>query len=88
MSETEEYDEKIYNIVLDIQKKLDEMADKINGLTDKPRFNKPNVDRDSTYENKRNVYLTKLNTGEILYPKQSTLEYYKIKYDAKTQNYS
>ena len=88
MSESEEYDEKIYNIVLDIQKKLDEMTDKINGLTDKPRFNKPNVDRDATYDNKKNVYLTKLNTGEILYPKQSTLEYYKLKYDSATRKYS
>lgn len=88
MSDTEEYDEKIYNIVLDIQKKLDEMVDKINGLSDKPRFNKPNVDRDSTYENKKNVYLNKLNSAEILYPKQSTLEYYKIKYDNATRKYS
>ena len=36
---------------------------------------------DATYENKKSTYLTKLNNKESLRPKQTTLEYYNIKYD-------
>ena len=42
-------------------------------------YNKPSPDKDVSYQNKRNTYLAKLNNNEILYPKSSTLEYYKIK---------
>ena len=42
----------------------------------------------ATYENKRNAYLTKLNNKEMLQPKPTTLEYYKIKYDEETKTYS
>ena len=43
---------------------------------------------DATYENKKNAYLTKLNNKDILQPKPTTLEYYKIKYDEETKTYS
>ena len=43
---------------------------------------------ESTYKNKRAVYLTKLNNKEIKQPKQSTLNYYKIDYDEDTETYS
>ena len=43
---------------------------------------------DATFENKKNVYLTKLNNKDILQPKPTTLEYYKIKYDEETKTYS
>ena len=43
---------------------------------------------DATYENKKNAYLTKLDNNEILQPKPTTLEYYKIKYDEETKIYS
>ena len=42
----------------------------------------------ATYENKRNAYLTKLNNKEMLQPKPTTLEYYKITYDEETKTYS
>ena len=41
----------------------------------------------ATYENKKNVYLTKLNCGEIKQPKESTLSYYNITYDENTKKY-
>ena len=43
---------------------------------------------ETTYKNKRAVYLTKLNNKEIKQPKQSTLNYYKIDYDEDTETYS
>ena len=72
-----------------IETKLQRLMDKINNLEDaindleekvKPKtYNKPDVDKNASYENKRNTYLNKLNNNEILYPKSSTIEYYKIK---------
>ena len=43
---------------------------------------------ETTYKNKRAVYLTKLNSKEIKQPKQSTLNYYKIDFDEDTEMYS
>ena len=42
---------------------------------------------ETTYKNKRAVYLTKLNSKEIKNPKIQTLNYYKIDYD-DTETYS
>ena len=50
-----------------------------------------NVNRspvDATYENKKNPHLTKLNNRDILQPKPTTLEYYRLKYDEETKTYS
>ena len=43
---------------------------------------------ETTYKNKRAVYLTKLNNKEIRNPKTQTLNYYKIDYDEDTETYS
>ena len=43
---------------------------------------------ETTYKNKRPVYLTKLNSKEIKQPKQSTLNYYKIDFDEDTETYA
>ena len=43
---------------------------------------------ETTYKNKRAVYLTKLNNKEIRNPKIQTLNYYKIDYDEDTETYS
>ena len=43
---------------------------------------------ETTYKNKRAVYLTKLNSKEIKQPKQSTLNYYKIDFDEDTETYA
>ena len=61
-----------------IEKLLDERSTR--------NFNRTPVD--ATYENTRNAYLTNLNNKDILQPKPTTLEYYKIKYDEETKTYS
>ena len=43
---------------------------------------------ETTYKNKRAVYITKLNSKEIKQPKQSTLNYYKIDFDEDTEMHS
>ena len=89
MSKTEEFDEKCYVNTLEILKLLEEMNEKIDNIekNTKPRYTKPNLDKNASYENKKNVYLTKLNNKEILQPKQTTLDYYKIKYNQKDKVY-
>ena len=58
----------------------------------KPAYNNTNnyqpkeVDRESTeYKNKRNAYIKKLNEKVVKEPKQSSLDFYQVKYieDAK-----
>ena len=86
---TEEFDEKCYDNTLEILKLLEEMNEKIENIekNTKPRYMQSNTDKEATYENKKNVYLTKLNNKEILQPKQTTLDYYKIKYNKKDKVY-
>ena len=62
--------------------KIDDLENSVNDLEDKVKpktYNKPDVDKNASYDNKRNTYLNKLNNNKIMYPKSSTLEYYKIK---------
>ena len=86
---TEEFDEKCYDNTLEILKLLEEINEKIENIekNTKPRYMQSNTDKEATYENKKNVYLTKLNNKEILQPKQTTLDYYKIKYNKKDKVY-
>ena len=60
----------------------------------KPAYNNTNnyqpkeIDRESTeYKNKRNVYIKKLNEKVIKEPKQSSLDYYQVKYNEDTKKY-
>ena len=60
----------------------------------KPAYNNTNnyqpkeVDRESTeYKNKRNVYIKKLNEQVIKEPKQSSLDFYQVKYIEDTKKY-
>ena len=46
------------------------------------------VDRESTkYKNKRNVYIKQLNEKAIKEPKQSSLDFYQVKYIEDTKKY-
>ena len=63
-----------------------ELLEKLNKASENKTEYKP-MD-ETTYKNKRAVYLTKLNSKEIKQPKQSTLNYYKIDYDEDTELYS
>ena len=60
----------------------------------KPAYNNTNnyqpkeVDRESTEsKNKRNVYIKKLNEKVIKEPKQSSLDFYQVKYIEDTKKY-
>ena len=80
------FKDEVMQSLQQIYNKLGEIEEKLN---EKPNvWNKPNINRDSTYNNKRNIYLGKLNSNEIITPKPQTLEYYKINYDEKTKTYS
>ena len=83
--------------------KLDELTNKLNRCNQNiklvlellEKMSKANETKteykpmdETTYKNKRAVYLTKLNSKEIKQPKQSTLNYYKINYDEDTEMYS
>ena len=66
----------ITNTLQNFDNKLDRIISKV--FSEKSYSNKPPVDKDATYINKRKTYLSKLNNGEIREPKPSTLEYYEI----------
>ena len=60
----------------------------------KPAYNNTNnyqpkeVDRESSeYKNKRNVYIKKRNEKLIKEPKQSSLDFYQVKYIEDTKKY-
>ena len=66
----------ITNSLQSFDNKLDRIISKV--FSEKSYSNKPPINKDATYINKRKTYLTKLNNGEIREPKPSTLEYYEI----------
>ena len=66
----------ITNTLQSFDNKLDRIISKV--FSEKSYSNKPPIDKDATYINKRKTYLSKLNNGEIREPKPSTLEYYEI----------
>ena len=51
-------------------------------------YQEKEVGRDSSeYKNKRNIYVKKLNEKIIKKPKQSSLDYYQVKYKDDTKKY-
>ena len=69
------------------QLKIQSLEERLSKLEWKPKTTKPPDENDSGYKNKRNIYLGKLNDKLIKEPKQSTLDYYKVKYDEKENIY-
>ena len=69
------------------QLKIQSLEERLAKLEWKPKTTKPADENDPTYKNKRNIYLGKLNDKLIKEPKQSTLDYYKVKYDEKENIY-
>ena len=68
--------------------KLELMDKKLDELTNKPKqYNKPMDKGSDVYKNKRNVYVNKLNNCQIKEPKQETLDYYGVKFDAVKREY-
>ena len=61
-------------------------------MSTKPTYNNSyqakQVDRDSSeYKNKSNNYVKQLNEKVIKEPKQSSLDYYQVKYNEDTKKY-
>ena len=73
--------------ILDKLEVIEKAVNKLNADKSK-QINKTLVKDSEMYKNKRNVYINKLNTGEIKYPKNQTLEYYEIKYNDEHKVYS
>ena len=69
------------------QLKIQSLEERLSKLEWKPKTTKPPDENDAGYRNKRNIYLGKLNDKLIKEPKQSTLDYYKVKYDEKENIY-
>ena len=66
----------------------------LKSMNNKPTYNNNNnyqakeADRDSSeYKNKRNIYVKKLNEKVVKEPKQSSLDYYQVKYKEDTKKY-
>ena len=66
----------------------------LKSMNIKPTYNNKNnyqateVDRDSSeYKNTRHIYVKKLNGKVIKEPKQSSLDYYQVKYNEDTKKY-
>ena len=52
----------------------------------KPSDNKPNI-MDANYNNRRSAYISKLNNKDIKQPKEETMKYYNVVYDADKDVY-
>ena len=52
----------------------------------KPSNNKPNI-MDANYNNRRSAYISKLNNKDIKQPKEETMKYYNVVYDADKDVY-
>ena len=52
----------------------------------KPNDNKPNI-MDANYNNRRSAYISKLNNKDIKQPKEETMKYYNVVYDADKDVY-
>ena len=52
----------------------------------KPSYNKPNI-MDANYNNRRSAYIRKLYNKDIKQPKEETMRYYNVVYDADKDVY-
>ena len=52
----------------------------------KPSNNKPNI-MDANYKNRRSAYISKLDNKDIRQPKEETMKYYNVVYDADKDLY-
>ena len=65
------------------QLKIQDLEERLKKVEWKPKTTKPADENDNAYKSKKNIYLGKLNDKLIKEPKQSTLDYYTVKYDDK-----
>ena len=81
-----------------LKEEVAELKDLVNSLVErimklegnkeniKPNNNKPNI-LDANYNNRRSAYISKLNNKDIKQPKEETMRYYNVVYDADKNVY-
>ena len=74
--------------IKDLVNSLVERVVKLEGNKEniKPINNKPNI-MDANYNNRRSAYISKLNNKDIKQPKEETMKYYNVVYDADKNVY-
>ena len=75
--EFEEFSEKVYDMVLELTRKMELDIEKLDAVSEKPKY-RSNTNPETSFANKRNAYMQKLNDGAILQPKPEIMEYYKV----------
>ena len=94
MSEYEEIKSPIKMLkeeVKELKELVNSLVERVVKLEDnkeniKPRNNKPNI-MDANYNNRRSAYISKLNNKDIKQPKEETMKYYNVVYDADKNIY-
>ena len=84
--EVKSLDNKIKE-VNDLIKSLVERIDKLEGNKENTRpINKPDI-ANANYNNRRSAYISKLHNNDIKQPKEETMKYYNVVYDADKNLY-
>ena len=93
-----ESSQEIKSPIKKLKEEVAELKDLVNSLVErvvklegnkeniKPSNNKPNI-MDANYNNRRSAYISKLNNKDIKQPKEETMKYYNVVYDADKNVY-
>ena len=93
-----ESSEEIKSPIKKLKEEVKELKELVNSLVErvvklegnkeniKPSDNKPNI-MDANYNNRRSAYISKLNNKDIKQPKEETMKYYNVVYDADKNVY-
>ena len=93
-----ESSQEIKSPIKKLKEEVAELKDLVNSLVErvaklegnkeniKPSDNKPNI-TDANYNNRRSAYISKLNNKDIKQPKEETMKYYNVVYDADKNVY-
>ena len=88
-----ESSEEIKSPIKKLREEVKELKDLVSSLVErvvklegnkeniKPSNNKPNI-MDANYNNRRSAYISNLNNKDIKQPKEETMKYYNVVYDA------
>ena len=82
---------KMLKEVAELKELLSSLVERVvkfqgNKENTKPSDNKPNI-TGSNYKNRRSAYISKLNNKDIKQPKEETMKYYNVVYDADKNLY-
>ena len=82
---------KLKEEVAELKELVGSLVERVAKLEDnkeniKPNNVKPNI-MDANYNNRRSAYISKLNNKDIKQPKEETMKYYNVVYDADKNVY-